>query len=116
MGEPRAAPSARLLLRLSTALVLTLVASASGQVQAAGHRAEPGVLPTSFSSVTGPALPRNAALRAPAGSPGAPLITSVAGVGLGILVNWAPASAADGVTTYPSRQLRPIHRAARRSQ
>ena len=57
-------------------------------------------LAASSLAVVRPALAASVQPAASPASPAAPFITSVAGEGLGILVDWTPASASEGVTTY----------------
>ena len=87
--------------RILVAVVLASTASVAGQVysamavsSASGSNSLGFGQPTKILHATPlSSVPRNS-------KPQAPLITSVGGVGLGILVNWAPGSAADGVTNY----------------
>ena len=58
------------------------------------------VLAASSLAIVSPALAANPRPAVPSGSPAAPLITTVAGEGLGILVDWTPASASEAVTSY----------------
>jgi hypothetical protein len=104
-GDLGAGGILRLLVRVLAMVALTWVVSGAGQVSAASFTAPAMSVGLQSLADSGAAqVPTYTTASTPTASrdtaPQAPLITSVGGVGLGILVNWAPGSAADGVTSY----------------